>query len=66
MESDLLTKNWDTYAVTAESAKGQCIISIISTDLGKKCQDQYKEDQIQAYIPIIEKAYGTMEDSTMM
>ena len=66
MESDLLMKNWDTYAVTAESAKGQCIISIISTDLGKKCQDQYMEDQIQAYIPIIEKAYGTMEDSAMM
>ena len=55
MESDLLTKNWDTYAVTAESAKGQCIISIISTDLGKKCQDQYKEDQIQAYIQSLKK-----------
>lgn len=66
MESDLLMKNWDTYAVTAESVKGQCIINIISTDLGKKCQDQYMEDQIQAYIPIIEKAYGTMEDSAMM
>ena len=66
MESDLLMKNWDTYAVTAESAKGQCIISIISTDLGKKCQDQYMEDQIQAYIPIIEKAYGTMLDSAMI
>lgn len=66
LEKDLLMKNWDTYAVTAESAKGQCIISIISTDLGKKCQDEYMEDQIRAYIPIIEKAYGTMEDSTMM
>ena len=66
MESDLLMKNWDTYAVTAESAKGQCIISIISTGLGKKCQDQYMEDQIRAYIPIIEKAYGTMPDSAMM
>ncbi len=66
MEFDLLMKSWDTYAVTAESAKGQCIISIISTDLGKKCQDQYMEDQIQAYIPIIEKAYGTMEDTAMM
>ena len=66
LEKDLLMKNWDTYAVTAESAKGQCIVSIISTDLGKKCQDQYMEDQIQAYIPIIEKAYGTMEDSAMM
>ena len=66
MESDLLMKNWDTYAVTAESAKGKCIVDIISTDLGKKCQDQYMEDQIQAYIPIIEKAYGTMPDTAMM
>ncbi|MGN8805823.1 MULTISPECIES: NlpC/P60 family protein [unclassified Blautia] len=66
MEKDLLMKNWDTYAVTAESAKGKCIVDIISTDLGKECQDQYMEDQIQAYIPIIEKAYGTMEDSAMM
>lgn len=66
MEKDLLMKSWDTYAVTAESAKGKCIVDIISTDLGKKCQDQYMEDQIQAYIPIIEKAYGTMPDSAMM
>ena len=66
MEKDLLMKSWDTYAVTAESVKGQCIISIISTDLGKKCQDQYMEDQIQAYIPIIERAYGTMPDTAMM
>ena len=66
LEKDLLMKNWDTYAVSAESAKGKCIVDIISTDLGKKCQDQYMEDQIQAYIPIIEKAYGTMEDSAMM
>ena len=66
LEKDLLMKNWDTYAVTAESAKGKCIVDIISTDLGKKCQDQYMEDQIQAYIPIIEKAYGTMPDSAMI
>lgn len=66
MESDLLMKNWDTYDVTAESAKGQYIISIISTDLGKKCQDEYMEDQIKAHIPIIEKAYGIMPDSAMM
>lgn len=66
MESDLLMKNWDTYAVTAESAKGQCIISIISTDLGKECQDQYMEDQIAAYAKSIEKVYGTMLDSAMM
>lgn len=39
LEKDLLMKNWDTYAVTAESAKGKCIVDIISTDLGKKCRD---------------------------
>ncbi len=66
MESDLLMKNWDTYAVTAESAKGQCIVSIISTDLGKKCQDEYMEDQIRTYTTTIEKAYGTMPDTAMM
>lgn len=55
LEKDLLMKSWDTYAVTAESAKGKCIVDIISTDLGKKCQDQYMEDQIQTYIPIIER-----------
>ncbi|MFR6169805.1 MAG: NlpC/P60 family protein [Blautia wexlerae] len=48
LEKDLLMKNWDTYAVTAESAKGKCIVDIISTDLGKKCQDQYMEDQIRS------------------
>jgi cell wall-associated NlpC family hydrolase len=66
MEKDLLMKSWDTYAVTAESAKGQCIVSIISTDLGKKCQDEYMEDQIRTYTPTIEKAYGTMPDTAMM
>lgn len=66
LEADLLKKNWATYAVNKESAKARLIINIISTDLGKKCQDQYMEDQIRAYIPIIEKAYGTMPDTAMM
>lgn len=66
LEADLLLKSWATYGVSAGSAKGKCIINIISTAHGKKCQDEYMEDQIQTYIPIIEKAYGTMEDSAMM
>lgn len=66
LEADLLKKNWATYAVNKKSAKARLIINIISTDLGKKCQDQYMEDQIRAYIPIIEKAYGTMPDTAMM
>lgn len=66
LEADLLKKSWATYAVSKDSAKGRLIISIISTELGKKCQDQYMEDQITAYAKSIEKTYGTMPDSAMM
>lgn len=66
LEADLLKKSWATYAVSKDSAKGRLIISIISMELGKKCQDQYMEDQIAAYAKSIEKTYGTMPDTAMM
>ena len=66
LEADLLLKSWATYGVSAGSAKGKCIINIISTAHGKKCQDEYMEDQIQTYAQSITKTYGTMSDSAMM
>lgn len=66
LEADLLLKSWAAYGVSAGSAKGKCIISIISTEHGKRCQDEYMEDQIQTYAQSITKAYGTMSDSAMM
>ena len=66
LEADLLKKSWATYAVSKDSAKGGLIISIISMELGKKCQDQYMEDQIAAYAKSIEKTYGSMPDTAMM
>lgn len=66
LEADLLKKSWATYAVSKDSAKGRLIISIISMELGKKCQDQYMEDQIAAYAKSIEKTYGSMPDTAMM
>lgn len=66
LEADLLKKNWATYAVSKDSAKGRLIISIISMELGKKCQDQYMEDQIAAYAKSIEKTYGSMPNTAMM
>lgn len=66
LEADLLLKSWATYGVSAGSAKGKCIINIISTTHGKKCQDEYMEDQIQTYAQSITKTYGTMPDSAMM
>ena len=66
LEADLLLKSWATYGVSAGSAKGKCIINIISTAHGKKCQDEYMEDQIQTYAQSITKTYGTMPDFAMM
>lgn len=66
LESDLLKKNWSTYAISPSSAKAKCIISIISSDLGIKCQDELMEEQIAEYSESITKKYGTMPDDAMM
>lgn len=66
LETDLLLKSWATYAVSKESVKGQCIINIISTTLGKKCQDEYMEEQITEYAHVIEELHGEMPDEAMM
>lgn len=66
LESDLLKKNWSTYAISPSSAKAKCIISIISSDLGIKCQDELMEEQISEYSESIAKKYGTMPDDAMM
>lgn len=66
LESDLLKKNWSTYAISPSSAKAKCIISIISSDLGIKCQDELMEEQIAEYSESIAKKYGTMPDDAMM
>lgn len=61
-----LKKSWGTYGVTKTSAKGKCIISIISSDVGVKCQDALLEDQIKKYAASIEKKYGSLSDDAMM
>ena len=66
LESDLLKKNWSTYAISPSSVKAKCIISIISSDLGIKCQDELMEEQIAEYSESIAKKYGTMPDDAMM
>ena len=66
LESDLLKKNWSTYAISPSSAKAKCIISIISSNLGIKCQDELMEEQITEYSESIAKKYGTMPDDATM
>ena len=61
-----LEKSWDRYGVTAGSAKGKCIIAIISSDAGMKCQDNLMDKQIVEHAASIEKTYGAMPDTAMM
>ena len=61
-----LKKSWDRYGVTAGSAKGKCIIAIISSDAGRKCQDILMDKQIVEHAVSIEKTYCAMPDTAMM
>lgn len=61
-----LKKSWNRYGVSAASAKGKCIIAIISSMAGIKCQDELMETQIKEYAASLGKTYGTMPDTAMM
>lgn len=64
--TDLLKKDWSIYAVAATSAKAKCIVSIINSELGRKCQDELMDEQITEYAASIVTTYGTMPDTAMM
>lgn len=66
IESDLLKKNWSTYAIATTSAKAKCIVAIINSTLGRKCQDELMDEQITEYATSIAKTYGIMPDTAMM
>ena len=48
--SDLDSVSWSTYAISKTSAKAKCIVSIISTDVGKRCQDQLMDEQMVKFM----------------
>lgn len=47
---DLDTQNWSTYKLSKTSEKAKCIQKIISSSVGKKCQDTLIDEQMQRYI----------------
>ena len=66
IEGDLLHKNWSRYAISPTSAKAKCIVSIISSSAGIRCQDWLMNTQIREYAESITKTYGAMPDAAMM
>lgn len=58
--TDLDTKNWSRYNISKTSAKAKCIIKIIGSSVGIKCQDQLMEQQITDNAAEIQETYGVM------
>ena len=58
--NDLDNKNWSIYNIPKTSAKAKCIVNIISSSIGIKCQDALMEEQITEYAESIQKTHGTM------
>ena len=46
---------WAYYKATKGSAKAKCIQKIISSDVGKKCQDEMVNEQMQKFVAEAEK-----------
>lgn len=64
--SDLKTADWRYYSVTEESAKGQAIIKLISTNTGIRCQDALMDKQIAEYDQCIKDKYDITNTPAMM
>ena len=50
IEEDLDNQDWSQYRISKNSAKAKCIKKIISSDVGKKCQDQLMDQQLVKYM----------------
>lgn len=64
--NDLDNSNWSTYKLSKSSAKAKCIVKIIDTDIGHKCQDSMIIEQMEQYIAFAAKQGVTDIDAQMM
>lgn len=64
--SDLDTKDWSVYRISKTSEKAKCIQKIISSSVGKKCQDTLIDEQMQKYINEANELGVTFVDAQMM
>lgn len=48
--SDLDSKDWSSYKLSASSAKAKCIVKIINTPEGRAVQDQLIDEQMAQYL----------------
>ncbi|MDO4338235.1 MAG: peptidoglycan-binding protein [Eubacteriales bacterium] len=64
--SDLDNKDWSVYRILKTSAKAKCIVKIINSTVGRKCQDQLVDEQMEKYINEAAALNVTVMDAKMM
>lgn len=64
--SDLDNKDWSQYQISKSSAKAKCIQAIISSDIGKQCQDELMDEQMAKYMKEAADLGVTDEAAQMM
>ena len=48
--ADVQSADWDTYNISSGSAKAKCIVALIGTATGIKCQDALLDEQMDVYV----------------
>ncbi len=48
--ADVQSADWDTYNISSGSAKAKCIVTLIGTQTGIKCQDALLDEQMDVYV----------------
>ena len=63
---DMNNKNWNSYAISKDSENARTIVKIISSEIGKKCQDALIDEQLIAYCNQAEQLGVTDPDAQAM
>lgn len=63
---DMNNKDWNYYAISKDSANAKTIVKIISSDVGKQCQDALMDEQLIAYCNQAEQLGVTEPDAQAM
>lgn len=64
--TDLAASDWAEYRITKTSAKAKCIVRIIDSEVGHRCQDQLVDEQMESYVNYAGSLGVTDMDAKMM
>lgn len=66
ISGDIDKKKWDSYSISRTSTKAKCIIKIIDSETGHKCQDALMDSQMETYVKEAANLGVTAMDAKMM